>query len=104
MCPPVQRLCCYQERSADIKELAFCGFVSQTEVRHDGLCRYENMEQEEADQLRSLEIQSIRGGLGPGAGPQHATAGFGKLAGKMARKYGHKANTDFYEGQRWFNR
>ena len=66
--------------------------------------RYENMEQEEADQQRSLEIQSIRGGLGSSAGQQHAQAGFGKLAGKMAKKYGQKANTDFYEGQRWFNR
>ena len=71
-------------------------------MQHGMLGRYENMEQEEADQLRSLEIQNIRGGLGPNAG--HATAGFGKLAGKMAKKYGQKANTDFYEGQRWFNR
>ena len=66
--------------------------------------RYENMEQEKADQLRSLEIQEIRGGLGPSASQQHAQAGFGKLAGKMAKKYGSKANTDFHEGQRWFNR
>ena len=62
------------------------------------------MDQEEADRLRSVEIQNIRGGLGSSAGQQPAEAGFGKLAGKMAKKYGKKANVDFYEGQRWFNR
>lgn len=61
------------------------------------------MEQEEADHLRSLEIQSIRGGLGPGTSSQHAPGGFGKLAGKMAKKYGKTANVYFYEGQRWHN-
>jgi hypothetical protein len=67
------------------------------------LCRYENMEQEEADRLRSMEIQSIRGGLGSPARSQSAEAGFGKLAGKMAKKFGKKAGVDFYEGQRWLN-
>ncbi len=28
------------------------------------VCRYEGMEAEEADQLRAMEIQSIKGGLG----------------------------------------
>ena len=67
-------------------------------------CRYENMEQEEADHLRSLEIQQIRGGLSANAGQTRADAGFGKLAGKMAKKYGKGANVAFYKGQRWMNR
>ncbi len=61
------------------------------------------MEQEEADRLRSIEIQSIRGGLGSAATSQSEEAGFGKLAGKMAKKYGKNAGVDFYEGKRWLN-
>ncbi|CAL8463138.1 g2672 [Coccomyxa elongata] len=61
--------------------------------------RYEGMEAEEADQLRAMEIQSIKGGLG-GRTEEH---GFGRLAGKMNKKYGKSSHVDFYEGQRWYN-
>ena len=78
--------------------------IARQDCTSNVLCRYENMEQEEADHLRSLEIQHIRGGLRANAGQARADAGFGKLAGKMAKKYGNGANVDFYEGQRWIKR
>lgn len=39
-----------------------------------GMCRYEGMEAEEAEQLRALEIQSIKGGLST----RGAERGFGR--------------------------
>ena len=66
------------------------------------------MEQEEVDRHRAIEIQNIGGSLSPEQKSPPATAGFGRLAGKMKKKYGQHANANFYEGQRgWlsiFNR
>ena len=66
------------------------------------------MEQEEVDRHRAIEIQTINGSLSPEQNLPRATAGFGRLAGKMKKKYGQHTNADFYEGQRgWlsiFNR
>ena len=66
------------------------------------------MDQEEADRHRAIEIQNIGVGLSPEQNLPRATAGFGRLAGKMKKKYGQSASINFYEGQRgWlgiFNR